>query len=79
MADVGRRAQEAMPPPAARSAAARRNPVVLDEDEWTEQMEAIIERDFFPDKAKLENKLEWLQVRDLQPPAAWQSTFVAVF
>ena len=49
---------------------------MLDEDEWTEQMEAIIERDFFPDKAKLENKLEWLQVRDLQPPVAWQSTFV---
>lgn len=35
---------------------------MLDEDEWTEQLEAIIERDYFPDKAKLENKLEWLQV-----------------
>jgi len=52
-----------MPPPAPRSAPSRRAPAVLDEDEWTEQLEAIIERDYFPDKAKLENKLEWLQVR----------------
>ncbi|KAK9827696.1 hypothetical protein WJX81_001407 [Elliptochloris bilobata] len=50
-----------MPPPAPRAVPARRGPVVLDEDEWTEQLEAIIERDYFPDKAKLENKLEWLQ------------------
>ena len=35
---------------------------VLDEDEWTRQIEAIIERDFFPDLPKLQNKLEWLQV-----------------
>lgn len=34
---------------------------VLDEDEWTEKIESIIRRDFFPDLPKLENKLEWLQ------------------
>jgi hypothetical protein len=40
----------------------RRNAIVLDEDEWTERIEAIIERDYFPDIPKLQNKLEWLQV-----------------
>ncbi len=67
MAEVGNRTPvpggDLMPPPAPRSAPPRRAPLVLDEDEWTEQLEAIIERDYFPDKAKLENKLEWLQVR----------------
>ncbi len=36
-------------------------PVVLDEDDWTDRIEAIIERDFFPDIPKMQNKLEWLQ------------------
>lgn len=40
-----------------------RQPEVLDEDEWTRQIETIIERDFFPDLPKLQNKLEWLKVR----------------
>jgi protein DGCR14 len=40
--------------------------VVLDEDAYTEKLERIIERDFFPDVPKLQNKLEWLQVRTLQ-------------
>jgi hypothetical protein len=40
-----------------------RAPVVLDEDEWTEALELIIERDYFPDIPKMQNKLEWLQVR----------------
>ena len=62
MAEVGAAPAELMPPPAPRAAPSRRVPAVLDEDEWTEQLEAIIERDYFPDKAKLENKLEWLQV-----------------
>uniref|UniRef100_A0A061R578 Protein DGCR14 n=1 Tax=Tetraselmis sp. GSL018 TaxID=582737 RepID=A0A061R578_9CHLO len=35
--------------------------VVLDEDEYTEKIERIIERDFFPDVPQLQNKLEWLQ------------------
>lgn len=37
---------------------------VLDEDEWTEKIESIIQRDYFPDVPKLQNKLEWLQVAD---------------
>lgn len=48
-----------MPPPAPLG----RKQVVLDEDEYTEKLEAIIERDFFPDLPKMQNKLEWLQVR----------------
>ena len=35
---------------------------VLDEDEWTECVEAIIQRDYFPIVPKLQNKLEWLEV-----------------
>ncbi|KAK9806094.1 hypothetical protein WJX72_001140 [[Myrmecia] bisecta] len=50
-----------MLPPAPRPAAARKPAVVLDEDDWTEKIERIIERDFFPDLPKLQNKLEWLQ------------------
>lgn len=49
-----------MPPPAPR--APKQEIKVLDEDEWTEKIEAIIQRDYFPDVPKLENKLEWLQV-----------------
>ncbi len=41
-------------------AAARQK--VLDEDEWTECLEAIIQRDYFPIVPKLQNKLEWLEV-----------------
>ena len=54
-----------MPPPAVRPAAGakrKREATVLDEDEWTSRIEAIIQRDFFPDLPKLQNKLEWLQV-----------------
>ena len=47
------------PQPATR----KRKQEVLDEDEWTELLEQIISRDFFPDVPKLENKLEWLQVQ----------------
>ncbi len=58
--------RELMPPPKPRGA--RKLPpkpkqLVLEEDEWAEQLEAIIERDFFPDVPKLQSKLEWLQVR----------------
>lgn len=53
-----------MPPPAARPAAGfkrRREVTTLDEDEWTSRIEAIIQRDYYPDLPKLQNKLEWLQ------------------
>ena len=56
------------PQPATR----KRKQEVLDEDEWTEMLEQIVSRDFFPDVPKLENKLEWLQVRQgRQTCAAW--------
>jgi Nuclear protein Es2 len=55
-----------MPPPQPRLAPRKLPPkpqqLVLEEDEWAEQLEAIIERDFFPDVPKLQSKLEWLQV-----------------
>ena len=44
---------------------------VLDEDEWTECLETIIQRDYFPNVPRLQNKLEWLEVRDTFPPAAF--------
>ena len=52
-----------MPPPAMSSGQKRqREQTLLEEDEWTDRIEAIIQRDFFPDLPKLQNKLEWLQV-----------------
>ncbi|GAB4818402.1 hypothetical protein N2152v2_005448 [Parachlorella kessleri] len=48
-----------MPPPPPR--APKRKEVVLEEDDWTSRIEAIIERDFFPELAKLQSKVEWLQ------------------
>lgn len=49
-----------MPPPPPRP---KRKELVLEEEEWCEKLEAIIERDFFPELSKLESKVEWLQVR----------------
>ncbi len=43
---------------------------VLDEDEWTECLEAIIQRDYFPIVPKLQNKLEWLEVSNSPVPIA---------
>ena len=52
-----------LPPPARRSGQKRQfEQTLLEEDEWTDRIEAIIQRDFFPDLPKLQNKLEWLQV-----------------
>lgn len=47
------------PPPVARRK--KKKKVVLAEDEWVSQLEAIIERDFFPEIPKLQSKLEWLK------------------
>ena len=56
-------AVSSMPPPAARRGQKRQHEqTLLDEDEWTDRIEAIIQRDYFPDLPKLQNKLEWLQV-----------------
>ena len=51
-----------MPPPARSGQKRQREQTLLDEDDWTDRIEAIIQRDFFPDLPKLQNKLEWLQV-----------------
>lgn len=45
------------PPPRKRA----RKQEVLDEDTYVEAIETIIERDFFPDNAKLQNRLDWLE------------------
>jgi len=42
---------------------------VLAEEEFTAQLEAIIERDFFPDIPKLHNQLEWAQAVNSGDPA----------
>jgi Nuclear protein Es2 len=52
-----------LPPPPRLPTSSRNKQTVLEEEEWTEKIEAIVERDFFPDIPKLQNKLEWLQVR----------------
>lgn len=48
-----------MGPPAPRP---KRKQEVLPEEEWCSKIEAIIERDFFPELARLQSKVEWLQV-----------------
>ncbi|KXZ46600.1 hypothetical protein GPECTOR_42g811 [Gonium pectorale] len=66
-----------MPPPAPRPPSAvtapkPKAPVVLDEDTYTQHLEAIIERDYFPELPKMANQLEWLRavnsgdVREMQ-------------
>lgn len=52
----------APPPPRSLSMLPSWKPLVLEEDEWAQALEAIIERDFFPDIPKMQSKLEWLQV-----------------
>jgi hypothetical protein len=46
-----------MGPPQARAPTSGK--VVLAEDSYTDAIEAIVERDFFPAIPKLRNKLEW--------------------
>ena len=41
----------------------KKEQIVLGEDDWTDKLEAIIQRDYFPDLPKLENQLEWLEVQ----------------
>lgn len=46
------------PPPPKRP---RRSVAVLDEDSYVAAIEKIVERDFFPDIPKLQDRLEWLE------------------
>ncbi|KAI5084676.1 hypothetical protein GOP47_0000845 [Adiantum capillus-veneris] len=46
------------PPPPKRP---RRTATVLDEDSYVAAIEKIVERDFFPDIPKLQDRLEWLE------------------
>jgi protein DGCR14 len=50
--------------PPSRQPKRKREQKVLDEDDWTDKLEAIIQRDYFPDIPKLESELEWLEVND---------------
>ena len=66
---VGSAGKRLMAPPLPRApGGSLRKPLVLEEEEWAEALEAIIERDFFPDIPKLQSKLEWLQVRAHRSP-----------
>eukprot|EP00897_Mesotaenium_endlicherianum_P001530 jgi/Mesen1/1404/ME000130S00494 len=52
------------PPPAKKP----RKQIILDEDAYVTAIERIVERDFFPDIPKLQNRLEWLEaVRSRDP------------
>lgn len=52
-----------MPPPPPRTR--KRKEIVLEEEEWIARMDAIIRRDYFPELASLESKVEWLEVRHM--------------
>ena len=56
------------PPPMVRPQHRARRQKVLDEDEWTERLDAIITRDYFPHVPRLKNKLEWLEARNSGDP-----------
>jgi hypothetical protein len=60
-----RRVDLMLPPP---PRPPKRKEVVLDEDDWTQKLEGIIERDFFPELGKLQSKVEWLEVRPVFCP-----------
>jgi len=49
-----------MPPPPRRAPKHGRE-VVLEEEEWVAKMEGIIERDFFPELVRLQDKVAWLE------------------
>lgn len=61
-----------MPPPSSSSSSRARKRIreveVLDEDSYVEAIEAIVERDFFPDLPRLQDRLEWLEaIRTADP------------
>lgn len=60
------------PPPRAPRVLEPKPAVVLDEDMYTSSLEAIIERDYFPELPKMANQLEWLQAVNSGDPRAIQ-------
>ena len=71
--DTEAAARAAMPPPPPRERPRRpppEDPVVLEEEQWTSAIEAIVERDYFPELPRLQSRLEWLRaVRSGDPSA----------
>ena len=62
---VGEEAKEALtklmpPPPPRPPREVKISPSVLEEDEWTDGLETIVERDFFPELTKQKLRLQWL-------------------
>ena len=67
-----------MPPPMHKK---RKPDVVLEEDEFSEEIRRIVVRDFFPDLPKLEAQLEWLEAHnnnDLEKIRELRAKFSAV-
>ena len=50
-----------MPPPPPRLYQSQKKRKVLDEDDYLDVMESIIQRDFFPDLPRLERQQRWLE------------------
>lgn len=62
---VGEEAKQALtklmpPPPPRPPRAVESTPSVLEEDDWTNGLETIVERDFFPELTKQKLRLQWL-------------------
>ena len=70
--DIEATARAAMPPPPPRPRplSTPATPVVLEEEQWTAAIEAIVERDYFPELPRLQSRLEWLRAVRSGDPAA---------
>jgi protein DGCR14 len=47
---------------------------VLEDDDFEAKMAAIIERDYFPDVKRLQNKLEWIRASESGDPEHMRTT-----
>lgn len=62
-------AKALMPPPPPQPGGTKQQEV-LEEDEYTQRIEEIVERDYYPELPDLQNKLEWIQARKSNDPEA---------